>query len=79
MQSKTNEVEAAVECAIDSGYRHIDCAWAYENEHEVGNAISKKIKEGKVKREDLFVVTKVGYFKIYSLVFVFLIVLVILW
>jgi len=59
LQSKVKEVEAAVECAIESGYRHFDCAWAYENEDEVGNAIKKKINEGKVKREDLFVVSKV--------------------
>ena len=63
MQSKVNEVEAAVECAIEYGYRHIDGAWAYENEDEVGNAIKKKIREGKIKREDLFVVTKVTKLK----------------
>ncbi|KAI8520197.1 hypothetical protein Bbelb_034540 [Branchiostoma belcheri] len=48
----------AVRTALDAGYRHIDCAWNYFNEKEVGQAIRDKIAEGKVKREDVFVTTK---------------------
>ncbi|XP_046559656.1 aldose reductase-related protein 2-like [Haliotis rubra] len=48
----------AVKAAIAEGYRHIDCAWAYANEHEVGEGIEAKIKDGTVARGDLFVTTK---------------------
>ena len=45
--------------AINLGYRHIDTAFAYGNEAEVGAAIREKIQDGTVKREDLYVCTKV--------------------
>lgn len=44
--------------AIKYGYRHIDAAYIYQNEDEVGEGIERAIKEGMVKREDLFVTTK---------------------
>nr|XP_033807655.1 aldo-keto reductase family 1 member D1 [Geotrypetes seraphini] len=44
----------SVKLAIDIGYRHIDGAFLYLNEHEVGEAIREKIADGKVKREDIF-------------------------
>ncbi|KAI8377977.1 xylose reductase [Radiomyces spectabilis] len=44
--------------AIKVGYRLIDSAAVYANEVEVGQGIERAIKEGIVKREDLFVVTK---------------------
>lgn len=52
-------MEEAVKYAIDVGYRHIDTASFYENEAEIGNAVREKIKDGTIKREDIFITTKV--------------------
>lgn len=59
-QSPKGAVEAAVYSALaEAGVRHIDCAFAYGNEEEVGRGIAKAVATGKVKREDIFITTKV--------------------
>ncbi|XP_041486721.1 aldo-keto reductase family 1 member C15-like [Microtus oregoni] len=55
-KSKANE---ATKIAIDVGFRHIDAAYYYQNEEEVGQALRDKIADGTVKREDLFYTTKI--------------------
>lgn len=52
-------VQGAVETGIAAGYRHIDTAFCYKNESEVGKALKAKIQQGIIKREDMFVVSKV--------------------
>lgn len=64
IQSTAGDAERAVKDAIDAGYRHIDSAFLYGNEVEVGNAIREKIAEGKIKREDIFVTTKVTFIEL---------------
>lgn len=52
------ECERCVREAFESGYRMFDTAASYGNEREVGNALKKIVEEGKARREDLFVITK---------------------
>ena len=46
--------QQCVEQALETGYRHIDTAQCYGNEHEVGLAV----KASGLKREDVYVTTK---------------------
>ncbi|MEK6482477.1 aldo/keto reductase [Catalinimonas sp. 4WD22] len=57
-KSEPGKVYEAVLEAIRVGYRHIDCAPIYENEIEVGAAIEQAIKQGLVRREELWITSK---------------------
>ena len=57
-KSKPGEVRQAVYWAIEAGYRHIDCAAIYQNEREVGQGIADAIGDGLVKRQELFITSK---------------------
>lgn len=52
------DTEASVYAALKNGYRMIDTANAYGNERNVGNALARAFAEGFVKREEVFVSTK---------------------
>jgi len=48
----------ATKAALEVGFRHLDCAERYRNEEPVGDAIREIFDAGTVRREDLFVTTK---------------------
>jgi alcohol dehydrogenase (NADP+) len=49
---------SATRDALETGYRHIDCAERYRNEREVGEALRVGLAAGGIAREDIFVTTK---------------------
>jgi alcohol dehydrogenase (NADP+) len=53
-----HNASAAVAFALKTGYRHIDCAAAYGNEKEVGAGIARGLKDAGVKREEVWVTSK---------------------
>ncbi|BAH91382.1 Os01g0847800 [Oryza sativa Japonica Group] len=55
----TGVVADVVSAAVKAGYRHIDCAPLYKNEQEIGGALKKLFDDGVVKREDLFITSKI--------------------
>lgn len=57
-KSEPGEVKKAVKHALQVGYRHIDCAYIYGNEEEVGEALKEIFDEGEIKREEVFITSK---------------------
>ena len=57
-KAKPGDVYQAVLWALQMGYRHIDCAQIYGNEREIGQALHDAFMQNIVKREDLFVTSK---------------------
>jgi diketogulonate reductase-like aldo/keto reductase len=55
LSPKGIETQNAVRWALEAGYRHIDTARIYQNEEDVGTAVS----QSKIDRKELFMVTKV--------------------
>jgi alcohol dehydrogenase (NADP+) len=53
------EIAEAVKGAISIGYRHIDCASVYGNEKEIGVSLIEVLDSGAVKREELWITSKV--------------------
>ncbi len=57
-KSEPGEVYQAIRDAIQIGYRHIDCAWIYQNEAEIGQALKDAISAGDVTRKELWITSK---------------------
>jgi diketogulonate reductase-like aldo/keto reductase len=56
--SDNTKTRNAVKAAVEIGFRHLDAAERYRNEAEVGAALKELFADGTVRREDLFVTTK---------------------
>src|SRR5271166_221702 len=50
----------ATKTALEVGFRHFDCAERYRNEEAVGDAMQAAFRAGTIRREDVFVTTKLG-------------------
>ncbi len=51
-------IAAAVKEAIAVGYRHIDCAAVYGNEHLIGESLHEVLDSGLIQREELWITSK---------------------
>lgn len=56
-QIPEEEVRQAIDGAFENGYKHIDCAYVYQNEKEIGQAFADTV-DHVIKRKDLFVTSK---------------------
>jgi len=56
--SDSAKTEGAVKAAVEAGFRHLDAAERYRNEAQVGAALDQLFANGTVRREDLFVTSK---------------------
>ena len=55
------ELETAIHTALQVGYRHFDTAYFYRNEDVLGKVLKEWLNAGKVKREELFITTKLPF------------------
>ncbi|CAB3396790.1 unnamed protein product [Caenorhabditis bovis] len=56
-----SDLKVALRAALDAGYRLIDTAFLYQNEHIIGEVLQEYISAGKIKREELFITTKLPF------------------
>jgi len=56
--TKPGEIEEAVETALRAGYRRFDCSPRYNNDREIGNVLQRWFKDGRLKREEVFITSK---------------------
>jgi alcohol dehydrogenase (NADP+) len=58
LKESADNTSSAVALALEAGYRQIDCAAAYGNEKAVGKGIAKGLKKSGLKREDIWITSK---------------------
>lgn len=58
--TEEKELEVSLNTALEVGYRHIDTASAYNNEHIIGKILQEWFKSGKLTRQELFITTKLA-------------------
>lgn len=56
--STEEEILSSIRCALSNGYRLIDSATSYRNEHFIGKALQVCLPEFGLKREDIFITSK---------------------
>lgn len=56
--TKSFSLQNAIIEAVKVGYRHIDTAYVYENETDIGKALKRVFKAGECTRDEMFVTTK---------------------
>eukprot|EP01018_Ginkgo_biloba_P024800 Gb_06778 [translate_table: standard] len=58
LSQKKHEIKAAVSTSLQVGYRHFDTASIYGSEHALGEALNEAFQSGVVKRDEVFVNSK---------------------
>eukprot|EP01018_Ginkgo_biloba_P024806 Gb_31083 [translate_table: standard] len=58
LSQEKHEIKAAVSTALQVGYRHFDTASVYGSEHALGEALNEAFQSGVVKRDEVFVNSK---------------------
>ncbi|VXC90412.1 2,5-diketo-D-gluconate reductase B [Burkholderia sp. 8Y] len=54
-----SSTKSAIGKALSVGYRHFDCAQRFLNERELGRALRDRLLSGEVRREEIFITTRV--------------------
>ena len=57
-QIGNEEMKSILSKVLQVGYRHLDCAWIYQNEISIGEILKKKFDDEHLTRSDLFLTSK---------------------
>ena len=56
-----DEAWRSLTLALEAGFNHFDCAHCYGTERHLGDVLGRALADGTVRREDLFVTTKLAH------------------